>query len=160
MYINKHWESEAPLIDVKLPEIQERLFQFKNLPVELWAREVMLCLLTPQTNPIRAERALCELEYQGLFEMKLSEIKVAEILRKPQNYVRFHNVKAKRIVLFLNQLKSLMKILTSKMNPQGERDQIYNLINGFGLKESSRALRNIGRQGLAILDRHILKKLI
>src|SRR5206468_12141266 len=39
------------------------------------------------------------------------------------------------------------------------REEVLNLIPGLGLKESSHFLRNIGVQGLAILDRHILKHL-
>jgi len=33
-------------------------------------------------------------------------------------------------------------------------------VNGFGLKECSHFLRNIGYRNLAILDRHVLKHLV
>jgi N-glycosylase/DNA lyase len=38
--------------------------------------------------------------------------------------------------------------------------EIMRAVNGFGMKEASHFLRNIGFRGLTILDRHILKLLV
>ena len=141
----------------KRAEIETRLAHFKSVPKSKWNREVLFCLFTPQSNPFNAEASLVKLEQGGLFEGELTERQVAKILRTPSHYVRFHNVKAKRVIAFLGLLPDVTKLLHASLSPFEEREELIRMINGFGYKEASHALRNIGRSGLTILDRHILR---
>jgi N-glycosylase/DNA lyase len=126
----------------------------------MWLREIALCLLTPQSSPVRAEAAMKILEAEGLFEHKLKEQKVADILRSPESYVRFHLTRAKRLLLFIQQKEELFSFLSQGHGALVEREFLVARVVGIGMKEGSHALRNIGRKNLAILDRHILNKLV
>lgn len=81
-------------------------------------------------------------------------------MRNPKNYIRFHNGKATRLTEIKQLYPLIEKILTSGLSAQDTRKWFVENINGFGMKESSHFLRNIGFRGLAILDRHILKHLV
>jgi N-glycosylase/DNA lyase len=139
------------------PVIEKRLLEFKRLPKSRWFREVAFCLFTPQSSPFHAEGALIELEEAGGLEGKLSDNEVANILGKRHRYVRFHVQKAKRFNLLVKNRSKIEKVIFSRLSPINERARLIELVNGMGLKEGSHALRNIGRTGLAILDRHILR---
>jgi N-glycosylase/DNA lyase len=139
--------------------IKQRLEDFQNIPKSSWLREVSLCLLTPQSSPVSAESAISQLENEGFFESKLSTAKIAKILRSPMGggYVRFHKTKAERLVKFLSIKDQVSDLLHSDICGVDERNKLRDLVLGFGLKEASHSLRNIGRKNLAILDRHILR---
>ncbi len=139
------------------PHIEKRLLEFKKTPRSRWFREVAFCLFTPQSSPFHAEGALLEIEEAGGLEGKLSTTQVAGILGKRHRYVRFHIQKAKRFNEFVRMRRRVEKILFSKYSPKEERLRLIEVVNGMGLKEGSHALRNIGRSGLSILDRHILR---
>lgn len=82
-------------------------------------------------------------------------------LRDPRHYVRFHITKAKRLLVIREGYAEIEKLLTkSHTDIPALRDAIIELVPGFGLKEASHFLRNIGFSGLAILDRHIFKHLL
>ncbi len=100
------------------------------------------------------------LEERGFFAGALSHDEVADILRNPAHYVRFHRVKAARLLRALESRDAVERILDGALPPLEERDQLRRLVLGLGMKEASHALRNIGRRGLAILDRHILRVLL
>ena len=155
------WNEEyvPNLTELRNP-IQFRLGEFASLKRDLWFREILLCLLTPQSKPQHAEWALSQMEERGLFDGKCEERHVEEILRDGSHYVRFHRVKAKRIKKFLLQRPLIEEILDRRLSPYEEREKLVPLVDGFGWKEGSHALRNIGRPGLAILDRHILRCLL
>ncbi len=99
------------------------------------------------------------LEEQGFFSGALGQERIASILRSPERYVRFHNVKAGRLLQALEQRDEIEAYLYEEGAPTDEREFLVRTVNGFGYKEASHALRNIGRRNLAILDRHILKSL-
>jgi N-glycosylase/DNA lyase len=141
-------------------EIRQALKGFSSLPTDRWLREVALCLLTPQSSPVRAEAAMQQLEVGGLFQGALSESEVADILRAPSSYVRFHLTRSKRLLQFVEQQEELLGFLLEGRPPTEERSFLVERVNGIGMKEGSHALRNIGRKNLAILDRHILTKLV
>jgi N-glycosylase/DNA lyase len=85
---------------------------------------------------------------------------VEPILRDPAHYIRFHRVKARRLLEARERHEETMRILLSGLPPLELRDALMRHVNGFGLKEATHFLRNIGRNGgLAILDRHILRNL-
>lgn len=81
------------------------------------------------------------------------------------NGVRFHNTKAARVVLARQQFfgtgQSLKSTISGFDSPKEIREWLVDNINGFGYKEASHFLRNLGMGGeLAILDRHILRNLV
>ncbi len=151
---------ERNRLDILRPVIESRLADFSSVRREKWAREVLFCLLTPQTNPFYAESCLCELEARGLFEGVLTLRDIEKGLADRNRYVRFHREKAKRIKAFLAGIEEVEAVLYAGMSPAEERDRLIRLVNGLGMKEASHALRNIGRRSLAILDRHILRNLV
>jgi N-glycosylase/DNA lyase len=81
------------------------------------------------------------------------------ILRERENYIRFHNQKAIRLLQSIDNFENVLEVLEQELNQYIKRDLIKEIVNGLGMKESSHFLRNIGYEGLAILDRHILKHL-
>lgn len=140
-------------------EIDKTLTQFRQVEASRWHRELTICLLTPQSSPVRAEKALCVLEGEGFFAGHLGIAEIAKVLRTKDSYIRFHNQKASRVFDLRRQWPQIREHLMMGNDPISEREFLISHINGFGLKEASHALRNIGRTGLAILDRHILRKL-
>jgi len=85
----------------------------------------------------------------------------AEIAAGIRRLVRFHNVKAGRIVLLRRQIGCIHAWLAAA--DPGEtpalRDRLTREIKGFGFKEASHFLRNVGFRGLTIPDVHILRRL-
>lgn len=136
-----------------MKEIKSRLKSFRNLTEKQKFQEFQFCLLTPQSNAQRCWQAVLELD-----KLKNpTEKQISQILSKK---TRFHNTKAKRI---LHSKKTWKKIKPKLNNPdvQALRNFLVNNVSGFGLKEASHFLRNIGlsKNKIAILDRHILKNL-
>ena len=157
-------------------EIEARLSEFKRL----WAEgseedifaELAFCILTPQTRARNCWNAVLRLRDADLL-LKGNEKQVAEALKG----VRFRHKKAKYIVearnFFSNNgqlsIKSAIKSVIEAENAACEaesgrnfaRDWLSRHILGFGYKEASHFLRNIGfGENIAILDRHILRNLM
>ncbi len=134
-------------------KLSSRLKEFKSLSSEQQYKELLFCLLTPQSSAQRCWQAVEEISKL----QKLEHNKVLEILSKK---TRFHHTKAKRILQAPQTWKKISPLLK---NPDKKelRNQIALEVSGFGLKESSHFLRNIGLSDnkIAILDRHILKNL-
>jgi len=143
------------------PQIDKRLKEFKEVNELQILKELLFCICTPQTDAHKAWNAVTQLwdsPKKGIAEIR-------KILRK--NGVRFHNEKADRIVSALrnystpNHLVSSIKSLFYTSDKiKFARDTLAEIINGFGMKEASHFLRNIGYgDEVCILDRHILQKL-
>lgn len=122
--------------------------------------ELVFCLLTPATRARSAWSALERLNQENLiFHGKRCEI------ARELNIVRFKNKKALSIVHARNQFFgshriSLKATLQSIPGARLKREWLVSHVQGFGYKEASHFLRNIGlTQGIAILDRHILRNL-
>ncbi len=148
------------------PQIEHRLSEFINLREtaadEILFKELIFCLLTPQSNAERCWMAVQQLEKRNLFYSD-DPIKISECLR---GYTRFHHTKAKNILrnkefLSKNNKICIRERLNKIDNPLKMREWLVENIIGMGYKEASHFLRNIGLGlKLAILDRHILRKLI
>lgn len=141
--------------ELKKPLIRERLNQFKSLSEENYMHELLFCTLTPQSNAKKCWSAVLELKQ--LLKNTPSEKQISEILHSK---TRFHNNKSKYII---NNLRNweLIKSKLSNSNIIELREWLSENVLGFGLKEASHFLRNIGLSNnkIAILDRHILKNL-
>jgi len=75
---------------------------------------------------------------------------------------RYHISKAKNIVenskkIYNNDI-NILNILNKNISEYKKRNSLVNQISGFGLKQTSHFLRNIGcAESLAIIDTHIVK---
>ncbi len=148
--------------DERKDEIKKRIGEFKegiDYSEERIFSELCFCLCTPQC---KAET--CWKVISALVENRLlftgSEDEIARHL-----CVRFRNVRARHIVKarrFFSQDGRLK--IGDKLKAFDDtfvlRKWLVGNIKGFGMKEASHFLRNIGLGlELAILDRHILKNL-
>lgn len=135
-------------------EIIAKLQEFKAISEENYFYEMVYCLCTPMS---RAENAL---KVQQIFEeinFYQKPINPSSILRNPRNYIRFHNQKAKYILNNHSNFDEIKKIIKLEIDIFKKRELLAKKVNGFGMKEASHFLRNIGYFGLPILDRHILR---
>lgn len=141
--------------------IRTRLADFAAVPQESWFYELCYCLLTPQSRAVHADSVV-----RALIESRFYETggDVLHLLRNKDTYIRFHNVKHKRLHAIREawpEIDTLIMHATPDM--QGAEDvrvALVHQVGGLGMKEASHFLRNIGFRGLAILDRHLLTNLV
>ncbi len=162
----------------KKEAIKKRLEEFRNVgstsSEERLFAELAFCLCTPQSKAKLCWAAVSRLMKNGLL-MEGDNKEIEQNLKG----VRFHRSKARYIegarklltkngkldvrgTLARGDMASSSAARSAVMNkePREVRDWIVSNIKGLGYKESSHFLRNIGMgQGIAILDRHILKNL-
>ncbi|GMO33654.1 MAG: N-glycosylase/DNA lyase [Termitinemataceae bacterium] len=149
--------------------INARLTEFKNIyecgSAKDIFKEMSFCTCTPQNNAQKAWNSVCALAKDGvLFNDDSDTGKIAEMLRS--GGVRFHKNKAIYIVRNReNFYPDTKKIITKTINDHGSiievRNYLAKIVLGWGLKEASHFLRNIGfGSKLCILDRHILRQLV
>jgi len=134
-------------------KISSRLNEFKTLKEKDQFKELLFCLLTPQSNAQRCWQAV-ELLSQ------LPNLENPQVLDILKTKTRFHNTKSLRI-LKAEKTWNKIKPLLNNPNRLELRNQISEIVNGYGLKEAGHFLRNIGKSDnqIAILDRHILRNL-
>lgn len=145
------------------PEIRRRLAEFspihKSSDEKIFS-EMCYCILTANANALKCNEAIGDLEKKG-FLLKGEPRHIRPLIK---GKARFHNKKAEYIVgaRKLFEREGMIDI-KSKINPRdvfNVREWLVENIKGFGYKEASHFLRNIGLgKDVAILDRHILKNL-
>ena len=135
-------------------EIKQAWEGYKSLKSEKEVfYELCFTILTPQSNGFRCWKIVEDLKKLSFFE---KGIKLKELQKFLQKRVRFHNHKGE----YLNEAKENWKEIYENLKEENNfklRKWLVNNINGHGLKESSHFLRNVGRENLAILDRHVLR---
>jgi N-glycosylase/DNA lyase len=136
--------------------IHARLEDFRNVPKSEYFYELIFCILTPQSHQKNAEQVIGKLKADNFFDEGFDP---TSYLRDGQHYIRFHNVKAKRL-LAIRELYPVIETTLATTDSSALRDTIVKLVPGFGLKEGAHFLRNIGHLDNAILDRHIFKHLL
>ena len=146
------------------PTIEERLHgfrdQWESASEEELFREVVFCLLTPQSKGRACWDAACALDDKGLLLTGAAEDVAAALA---STGVRFHHTKARRVVaarlLFAPEGRlSVRTVLGRFKDPKDAREWLVEHVKGLGYKESGHLLRNLGMGAhLAILDRHILR---
>jgi N-glycosylase/DNA lyase len=144
--------------------IDERLVEFAALGAtgdeRSLFREMCFCLCTPQTNAHYAWDTISALATEGSLYDAPSEV-IAAALRS--GGVRFHNIKANAIIRARTRFwpatrEILTRFFASTGSPSAARDILAQEVTGWGLKEASHFLRNIGLgASMCILDRHILR---
>jgi len=137
------------------PLIRERLLEFKNIDKSKYIEELLFCTLTPQSNAKKCWQAVLE-----LMPLLKSSLKKEQITLVLKSKTRFHNNKSNYILSNLNNWKSI-ELALDNTNIIELRNWLSENVQGFGLKEASHFLRNIGKSDnkIAILDRHILRNL-
>lgn len=145
------------------PRIRERLSEFKKVHKgdddSIFA-ELCFCILTANANALMCDKAIDELKKNDL----LLRGSPRQIRPKLRGRVRFHNKKADFIVLARGLFRKgrgvCVKERLDLKDIIATRDWLVENIKGYGFKEASHFLRNIGLGAdIAILDRHILKNL-
>lgn len=122
--------------------------------------ELCFCILTANANALMCHEAIKELSDCGL----LIHGRACQIRPRLKGRARFHNKKADYIVSARKLFRdgSCLNIMDrlNKDDIIGTRDRLVRDVKGYGYKEASHFLRNIGLGAdIAILDRHILKNL-
>ncbi len=125
--------------------------------------EMIFCIFTPQSKAVN-----CWACVEKILEKKLLlNATPAQLLRlKEINGVRFKNKKAVYACeardKFVKNGKFIIKEFLSEFkDPYEMREWLVKNIKGYGYKEASHFLRNIGfGDDIAILDRHILRNLV
>lgn len=148
-YYKEQYKKFKPIID-------EKRLEYKSVKRENYFYELCFCICTPQSkahNAFEVQKILQDRDFYN------NPFDVAPILREPSNYIRFHNQKAIRLYDAREIYPVVLKILDSDISTYEKRNWLVKNVNGYGLKESSHFLRNIGYENLAILDRHILRHL-
>ncbi len=139
--------------DSKRESIKHRLGEFKQLNDSDKEKEFMFCILTPQSNAQR-----CWTAVEQITSLKNpTENQIIEVLK---TRTRFHNNKTR--YLLANKAKwNNFKQAMNNADIKELRNWLADNVKGYGLKEASHFLRNIGKSDnkIAILDRHILRNL-
>ena len=141
-----HWEEHRETI-------RRRIEEFRSVPIEELHFELLYCLLTPQSKAKHAGMVIEELKRAGWPEQEVDPV---PILRDPAHYIRFHNVKGARLLDVRERWEDLLELITSDRSSTEIRALLVEGVNGFGMKEASHFLRNVGHLELAIIDRHVL----
>ena len=134
--------------------IDERIHSFskiKNSTNNQLFKELSFCVLTANYNAKKA------IEIQKKINngfITFSESKLKKELASAG--YRYPNKRAEYIIYNRSFLKDLTKII----NLEDRRDVLVKKIKGFGYKEASHFLRNIGFNNYAIIDFHIIDVLI
>lgn len=162
--MNNYISDLKALYKSKKKVIKERLKEFRETSKESDERifaELCFCICTPQS---RAKSAWFNAIHPLMNSGKLRTCSKSELMNcLKKSGVRFHRTKAGYIVLArrLFGRKGVKLKLYEFENVFELRDFLVKNVKGLGLKEASHFLRNIGLgEGLAILDRHILRNLV
>ena len=148
----------APVKDVIEARLAEFRLIWETASEEELFRELIFCLLTPQSRAKTCWKAVQRLTGKGMIQ----EGEPCHIQEELVG-VRFNQRKAEYICLARETFckKPIRVTLAGFSSPFAAREWLAENVKGLGYKEASHFLRNIGRgEELAILDRHILKNLV
>jgi len=111
--------------------------------------ELCFCLLTAN---FQAEKCIKIQKELGTGFFYFPEKKLAKKLKEQGH--RFPNARAN----YITEARACVSNLHSVLEPDGKkvREWLVKTIKGFGMKEASHFLRNIGYKDVAIIDFHIL----
>ncbi len=144
--------------------IKERISKFRLIwetgdDLSLF-KEFVFCLLTPQSKAKTCWNAVERLTKDGTIKDG-SKVDIEMHLKG----VRFKKNKSQYIIearrqFFKNGKFLVRKYIATNKDPKSIREWLVENVKGYGYKEASHFLRNIGLgRELAILDRHILRNL-
>jgi len=138
-------------------KIKKRLKEFSSFSrkdSKEWFSELCFCILTANAKAKTGISVQKILGYEGFSSLSFEALR--DTIK--ENKHRFHNTKATRIIE-VRKYRDIKKRIQKKVNQEGQektREWLVSNIKGYGYKEASHFLRNVGYFDLAILDRHIL----
>ena len=138
------------VVDARIREIKKMC----KMPSREIFKELCFCILTANFSAERSLKIQQEID-DGFLD--LTRLKLAEKLRA-LGY-RFPNTRACYIDEARRHLDSLKNLIESCKEEREMREWLVNNVKGFGYKEASHFLRNIGFKDLAIIDFHIIELL-
>lgn len=145
------------LYEERKSAIKARLLDFSRVPQSEYFYELAYCLMTPQSSAAHADSAVTVLRSKNFLETGFSPERT---LRSKAHYIRFHKNKARYLLETRLMLDAILSALAGSQTSVVGREWLVKNVRGLGYKEATHFLRNIGRNdGLAILDRHILRNL-
>lgn len=137
--------------------IRNRLEDFRRVQPSEYFYEMAYCLLTPQTSAESAGKVVEELQRLWFHSRPVDP---EPVLRNSATYIRFHRTKSQHLLKLKVDFPLVLESLARELPASELREWLVGNVKGLGYKESTHFLRNVGRNnGLAILDRHILRNL-
>jgi N-glycosylase/DNA lyase len=136
-------------------QIESRISQFRKTGSDSELKifeELCFCVLTANYSA-KGGISIQNKVGEGFLYMEEEELKLT---LRDLGY-RFWNPRYKFIIENRRLFGSLKGVLSSDMSVFEKRKILVKEVKGFGMKEASHFLRNVGIFDLAILDRHILK---
>jgi len=120
--------------------------------------ELCFCLLTANSSAVMGIKIQAELGDEGFMHLGFEEM--VEAIRKHGH--RFPEQRAERIIWAREVWRDVEKIVRSDVDSKSLRDLLTDpdskfKVKGFGYKEASHFLRNLGREDVAIIDRHVYR---
>lgn len=135
--------------------VERRIRDFKALNKKgnkEWFSELCYCLLTAKTSAEMGMRVQKELGYKGFIQYNNE----SELARRLKNSGYWYYNKRAEFIHLANQYRNIKDILEKE---DSKREWLIRNIKGFGYKEASHFLRNVGFFDYAIIDKHILRVL-
>jgi len=137
--------------------IRTRLLDFSRVPESEYFYEVAYCVMTPQSSAVHADRVVENLKRLDFLRTGFDP---EPVLRLRDQYIRFHRNKARYLLGIREEIDDILTNVSNGSSGNELRDWLVKNVKGLGYKEATHFLRNIGKnEGLAILDRHILRNL-
>lgn len=138
---------------------KERLKEFSKTNLECdktLFEELTFCIFAANSSAKMGLKAV------NLLRPVLHKGDVEDYLDAVKGKVRFHTIRSKylyRNKVFINDQGGLSSVLSKYEDKHALRMYLRRNIVGFGMKESSHFLRNIGFKEFCILDKHVLRTL-
>lgn len=133
--------------------VAEKTREFKELGRrgnKAWFSELCFCILTANSTAKLGLKIQRELG-NGFLTLPKDELRS----RLRELGYRFYNRRTE-FIISTRRFSEIKDIITKFPEAQRAREWLVENVDGIGYKEASHFLRNIGIDGLAILDRHIL----
>ncbi len=113
--------------------------------------EASFCILTANSSAVMGIKIQKEVGIEGFRKYPLE--KLYQIIRSKGH--RFAMQRAERIILLREKEKLLNSVVKEYKSGKEAREILVKEIKGYGYKEASHFLRNVGFEDVAIIDRHI-----
>ncbi len=134
--------------------VRMRMKEFEDLGKETFTeifKELCFCMLTANFSAKRA------IEIQKRIGDRFLTLSKQELETKLRDLgYRFPRTRARYIVEARKIMEGIREILSSNLSEYEKREWLVRSVKGFGYKEASHFLRNIGYKDVAIIDFHIL----
>ena len=125
--------------------------KFKKKGEKEWFSELCFCLLTANTSAKMGMKMQDSIGYAGFAGLPVE--KLTKQLK--ENGYRFYNVRA-IFIAEARKHKGIKKKIQEFDDEREAREWLVENVKGYGYKEASHFLRNVGCRNVAILDRHII----